>query len=395
MKPVIEKSTNKAKKLLGIELVRGIAAFAVVLVHSGDGTWGEMSKGVEYLRNLFSFHVPFFLAVSFYFFFKKILCSKDDSCSITELKQRSWRILFPYLKWTLIYLVFRCAFFFLSKDYKSISKLLDDPISILFLGGASYHLYFLPLLLSGTITFYFLNRLIKKWNLTKGLIIFLIGILMNFLISATGNQFQLGPNIAFEELFKNWGMDSEDLVIIRLVSVFAVWSVTCLPYIGAAITLNCIEVADSNDSDLIKKVRQNFLLATLIRSRYVLLASSSLIFLSSTFLIDSSSPLRAFQKVTIAFSLLIIAILISRNISINENVLARVSIDLGKCTLGIYLIHPIFIRTVRFGLAYLFPNFLEDVSVSSVLLISSISFSISWFTIHNMTRNKLLIRYLT
>ena len=48
------------KRLIGVELLRGLAVFAVVLSHSGDGSWGEISDNVIVLRSWFSFHVPFF-----------------------------------------------------------------------------------------------------------------------------------------------------------------------------------------------------------------------------------------------------------------------------------------------------------------------------------------------
>ena len=63
---------SKATRLVGIDLCRGLAAFAVILVHSGDETWGLpiSSQAIEF-RYLFYYAVPFFLAASFYFGTKK------------------------------------------------------------------------------------------------------------------------------------------------------------------------------------------------------------------------------------------------------------------------------------------------------------------------------------
>ncbi len=378
------KSPARSGRLLGIEIVRGVAVFAVVLSHSGDGTWGEMSKGVEYLRTFFSFHVPFFLAASFYFLSKKVKSEDASSYSITSLKRRIQRILVPYVIWSLIFLIIRCVFFIIDGDHERIIKIFDDPISILFLGGASYHLYFLPLLICGTVEFYIINKLIKDWTLFNSLLLSITGWILNFAISATGNQFQLGPNIAFENSFNMFGMAPDDSVLLRLISVSVAWSVTCLPYIGAAIALNCIDSANRSS-----------LLSITHSKRYIFLALSILVFLLSTFLIDSSSGLRSFQKVTIAFSLLIASILFSKNIqAINRASLEYIAVSLGKCTLGIYLIHPVFIRTVRLVLSFLSPNTLQSVSVFSVLLISSVSFLVSWLVVYALSGNKFANRAL-
>lgn len=53
---------NKStQRLLGVDLFRGIAAYAVVFVHSGDESLGlPISQEAIFLRMLFYFAVPFF-----------------------------------------------------------------------------------------------------------------------------------------------------------------------------------------------------------------------------------------------------------------------------------------------------------------------------------------------
>ncbi|WP_319421880.1 hypothetical protein [Pleurocapsa sp. FMAR1] len=64
---------NKASRFVGIDLCRGLAAFAVILLHSGDETWGiPITEQARQFRYLFYFAVPFFLAASFYFSTKKL-----------------------------------------------------------------------------------------------------------------------------------------------------------------------------------------------------------------------------------------------------------------------------------------------------------------------------------
>ncbi len=70
---------EKKSRLLGIDLCRGLAAFVVVVVHSGDETWGvPVRYWALQFRLLFYFAVPFFLTVSFFFttqnFSKNVFC---------------------------------------------------------------------------------------------------------------------------------------------------------------------------------------------------------------------------------------------------------------------------------------------------------------------------------
>lgn len=59
---------KEKQHLIGIDVSRALAAYAVILVHSGDYTWGiPVDEGVPTFRAFFYFAVPFFLAVSFFF----------------------------------------------------------------------------------------------------------------------------------------------------------------------------------------------------------------------------------------------------------------------------------------------------------------------------------------
>ncbi|MEL6352926.1 MAG: hypothetical protein AAFR58_14305, partial [Cyanobacteria bacterium J06627_28] len=62
----------KSKKI-GLDLIRVIAAFAVVVLHSGDDALVPITRNAEILRSYFVFPVPVFLALSFYLSSKSIL----------------------------------------------------------------------------------------------------------------------------------------------------------------------------------------------------------------------------------------------------------------------------------------------------------------------------------
>lgn len=379
---------TRRKKLIGVELMRGIAAFAVVLSHSGDGSWGEMSQGVLELRSFFSFHVPFFLAISFYFLSKKSFFVQKNVIQNSDLKLRIQRIIFPYLIWSFIYLIFRSIFFFGMGQNGKIASLYGDIPSIFLFGGASYHLYFLPMLLTGTFTLYAVNQVLKDWNLIKILVFLAIGFLARIIILITGNHFQLGPDIAFQAFFDQIGVDPYHFPL-RLTAVYLVWIVTCLPYIGVALLFNFLESRLKEDN-----TNKTAASSTFFSNSYSLLGASTVAFLMATFLVNSTPMLRPFQKLTVAFSLVVMAIAFSHTLLKNETAFGRVAITLGKCSLGIYLIHPLIIRFTRLVIGKIHPVLLSQVSVGSILMISSVSFLISWLLVYGLVRNKYTAHYL-
>ena len=73
---------NETHRASGIDLCRGLAAFAVILVHSGDETWGvPISDRAIQFRHLLYFAVPFFSGASFSFSTKDSVLRKPNKCS--------------------------------------------------------------------------------------------------------------------------------------------------------------------------------------------------------------------------------------------------------------------------------------------------------------------------
>ncbi|WP_193195796.1 hypothetical protein [Nostoc sp. MG11] len=63
---------DKKHSLAEIDLLKGIAAYAVGFIHSQSGEFGEPSHVNLQLLRLFGLAVPFFLATSFYLTINKI-----------------------------------------------------------------------------------------------------------------------------------------------------------------------------------------------------------------------------------------------------------------------------------------------------------------------------------
>ena len=200
----------KKSRLLGIELCRGLATYAVILVHSGDETWGiPVDPNAVTFRLLFYFAVPYFLATAFYF----MTANPEIGKSPKFWRSRVDRIVIPYACWTVIFLISRVIVFTLSHKPDRLQQLLQDPVSIIFLGGASYHLYFLPLLLAGT-SLILLMPLLTKLKVSKYGLLFLsvVSIFSYHLLEASGNSFQLGTNVAFQSLLNSWQMTPEKIL---------------------------------------------------------------------------------------------------------------------------------------------------------------------------------------
>ncbi|MBW4421982.1 MAG: acyltransferase [Myxacorys californica WJT36-NPBG1] len=364
--PSIQK--NSANRLLGIDWCRGLAAYAVVLVHSGDETWGvPISQEAIAFRLLFYFAVPFFLATAFYFLTRK----SAINLSSKFWKSRIHRIVVPYIVWSVIYLIVRSFFFIAAHKSDRLAELFQDPLGLVFFGRASYQLYFLPLLLAGTslllVAKYLLDRKINLLGLT---VIAVAGIAVNQLIYATGNGFQLGEGIAFASILK-WIPSGIGYTIARVILVEMVWVIWCVPYLFTALILHRL-LATPKISRL-----QPQPLAILFLVLFILTATFGKVWL-----------FHSLQEVLVAYSLLLLGIFGSHYFK-----KSKLAANLGACSFGIYLIHPIPMNIVKVLLAKVFPSLTQQVSIASMLTFSISSFLLSWLIVSLLSRHKSLAQY--
>lgn len=356
------------KRLLGIDLCRGIAAYAVILVHSGDATWGlPISSAAENFRLLFYFAVPFFIATSFY-----LMVNRPK----IEISGRFWRsrierIVIPYIAWTIIYLSLKLVLFPLSDRGEQIAVIFQDPWGIVFLGGASYHLYFLPLIFTGSFLVVVANYLNKK-HISLPYLLFLLGLsLIGYQIAIwSDNNFQLGANVAFVSILQLINPDFPGYNLVRLILVAIAWLLRCLPYLLASIIY----------ANLIKNQRLRFP------------GRTAILFWLATFIIVNTSgtmlPL-AFREIAISFSLLSLAISLSNYLNNSQFI-----INLGKCSFGIYLLHPLIKSGVEVFLHKFIPTIVQSISITSMIVYSGLTFVMSWYVVSLGIKNKAIAKYL-
>lgn len=92
---------RKNFKNLGLEILRAILCFWVVIIHC--------SKNDNFLLEILfkkKFHVPTFMFIAFYFFFENLSFRK-----ISKIKERLIRLVIPYILWPLIFFIINNIFF--------------------------------------------------------------------------------------------------------------------------------------------------------------------------------------------------------------------------------------------------------------------------------------------
>jgi peptidoglycan/LPS O-acetylase OafA/YrhL len=360
--------SKKQPRLLGVDLCRGLAAYAVVLVHSGDETWElPISEAAIQFRLMFYFAVPFFLAAAFYFLTRK----PAIDLSTKFWKSRIQRIVIPYATWSIIYLIVRSLFFLLADKPHRLGELFQDPLALIFFGSSSYQLYFLPLLLAGTSLLILAKYLIEHRTSSLALAaLAVISIVINQIIYATGNDFRLGQGIAFSSILQ--GMPNEPVyTIARGFLVELAWVARCMPYVFTALLLHRI---------LRKSVFSR------IRSGSLAILFLMLFFITTT--IGKMWLPHSLQEVLVAYFLLIAGIFGSNNLRDNQFVAS-----LGTCSFGIYLIHPIPMNLVKAMITKVFPALSQQVSVASMLTFSISSFLISWLFVSLLSRSRTISKY--
>lgn len=352
-----------SQRLAGVDILRGVALLGVAILHAGNGK--DSSGWVKFLEDFSTFAVPFFLAASFYLAAKSFYTHKTTSTLLTRLS----RLLIPYLCWIIIYIIFTGLKYGVSSKFSQLSQVFQDPIDIIFFGSPAYHLYFIPLLIVGTVLLKIIQKLFQKLITPKTLFLLLFIAIVSYQINlVTGNGFELGSNVAFQALSLNLGIKLQELSVLRVGLVILAWSLRCFPYILLALLLQ----------------------HPFIRKHYPQGSLSAISFAGSLFLLINTLgsyilPIAVFE-ITRGYAALIFAILLSNIISDNKLIKS-----LGLCSFGIYLMHLIWVETLKTLLGRVIPLFVNEVSVITLLTLSIFACLISWVATATLIRRKSLL----
>ncbi|MBP3284756.1 MAG: acyltransferase [Clostridia bacterium] len=155
---------KKNEKIMEVDLLRGFGALAVIAIHLSATFVNYPSDSLVYLvfgilNKVCHFAVPLFLFISaFGLMFQTI--RKEDLYSEQFYTKRLGSVVWPYLFWTIVYLLY----------YRSIDFNLVDPVAApgefllnyLVLGKSCYHLYFMPVLIQFYLIFPVIWEYYKK-----------------------------------------------------------------------------------------------------------------------------------------------------------------------------------------------------------------------------------------
>ncbi|PSN15103.1 hypothetical protein C7293_08620 [filamentous cyanobacterium CCT1] len=358
---------KESQQLTGIDVFRGFAMYGVIIVHIDEGV-KVFPPGWLSITNFASFSVPFFLAAAFYFAINKLYTSQKRY----PLKSRLLRLLIPYGTWSVLYLLYKAAKFMVAGEPNRLFQLFQDPLSLVFFGEASYHLYFLPLLIMGTLLIRFVEVLIEKKISWKGAaLIAFVSLLVYQVILSSGNGLKRPDNIAFESLLATIFPEGNANPLLRLLLVELFWALRCLPYVMFAM--------------LLAHPKTNKFSLTLIGNNPVFWV---LVFLFINIFGSWMLP-NAVEEIARGYTAFIAAIAISN--SVKENPAIK---SISLCSFGIYCIHVFFIEAIQSILVRLYPGYVNNVSTLSLISATTLIFVMSWITTSILVKNKKVSRIL-
>lgn len=158
-------------KLPEIDLIRAIAIIAVVLIHGTSSATllpiGSGSQAIFFILNKASlFTVPLFIWISGVVLFYTYYDRWEPGMSRVFWTKRLRRILIPYVLWSLFYYLFNQVMF-----HGNIRFDLIYFIKLLISGNASYHLYYMVIIVQFYLLFPLLITVVRRstW-LRRGLI---------------------------------------------------------------------------------------------------------------------------------------------------------------------------------------------------------------------------------
>jgi peptidoglycan/LPS O-acetylase OafA/YrhL len=175
----INKLAAKKPKLLELDIVRAFAILAVLVIHgSSEATVeipiGSVSQALYLGVNKFSnFAVPLFIFLSGLVLFYRYIDDWSGQQAVSFYLKRVKQILFPYLLWSVFYYAYDQWIY----DPGNFHWDWQELLGMLPWSDASYHLYFMVIIVQFYLVFPFLIWMCRTWKwFMNGLVIFGIAV---------------------------------------------------------------------------------------------------------------------------------------------------------------------------------------------------------------------------
>ena len=345
-------------RLLGLDLVRGLAAYGVVVIHT-LGNQPRTPSGVRFVGLCLGFAVPSFLAVSLYLSSGRLLLSGPSGF----LRGRLERMIMPYFVWSAIFIAFRASLYLASGRADALRGLVSSPWSLLFLGKASAQLYFIPLLFLGEIlAVVIISTLGERLKSPAWVVLFaLLGVVLSWFDASRRHPLLSDPRVS-------------DLGQVALtVGSDLLW---CLPYVALAFLFQLSAVN--------RRMRSISGLGALFLAAFV----CALNWIGATGAADAYLPFGT-RELVIAFGCVAAAVAVSPAVP-----RSRWIESLAACTFGIYLVHPLAIEASEWALTKAHVLRGGDGSAAGIALIAAVVFAESWLFVSLSMRLPILARFL-
>lgn len=161
---------KKKQKINSIDLMRVICAYMVVAIHTHPGQEYNTTISYIFTQVIPRIAVPFFFAVSGYFFTASLISNK--SIVIIYFK----RILFTYTLWSFVYFIIQ--YIIDIRNNVSAISMMKSTIINYFVFGSWYHFWYFPALIFCVLISSLFNKLKKIELLAKlSIVLYIMGVL--------------------------------------------------------------------------------------------------------------------------------------------------------------------------------------------------------------------------
>ena len=147
--------TSMTKRLSQIDSIRAIAILSVIMIHV-SGPYAAGNRIAYYINQLVRYAVPIFVILSGFSLYYSDLNRANDPCLVFYGK-RLKKIFIPYVIWSLLFILY-----FRVTSGKSVN-LMSIPRTLLY-GQASYHLYFIIIIMQLYLLYPLLRMLFKRFS---------------------------------------------------------------------------------------------------------------------------------------------------------------------------------------------------------------------------------------